>query len=417
MAPSGPYRTRLKLLDPNCKPSCNEVKEKIFNDLKIYFTQLIVQNNGFIAVVSKSEYAELLLSKQGEKTLKQLKLAPVIPPKVRAQRTVVFKKCDHSILENSESDILENVKLSMKQGSWMTINKVTKFHNSKTCFKIEFGDNKAADRVIKEGIYLFHFHVPHYNCEREIFHDIKTCFRCYKLEDHHISKCDKPASYVICSECSQLGHKYNECPNKDKPKCINCNGSHGTTSMKCPERKSIIKSKINQSKKTYSQVAKTPAPNQSTIPSHPQSFNLMSILVSAHMHNLGSPGEFNDFANKMLKENGQPAVRFPTNPNSAAILSKLYALNIINNNDSTHEPNPKINHEEDNNENEEMETGATPTKSNKTNGFKRSASESQMELSKKMKKDKARRSKSPGIAVHPSIDEARRRTSKNHGPK
>ena len=394
----GPFRARLKCIDPSKKPKCNQVKQKLFEKLKVCLTQLIEQKFGSIAVASKCADIEMLLSKEAESTLNQLNLKPVTPPKVRAQRTIVFKRCDQSILSYSEEEIKDDLLRSRNQNNWMKINKVIKFHNSKSSFKIEFGDTSVAEKVLNEGIYLFHLHVPSYNCEKEFYYEIKTCFKCYELENHITPHCKKSTDYIVCSECSQLGHKFFQCPNRETPRCLNCDGEHGATSMKCPKRKLIIKQKLKESKQSFSEAIKQGKTNDNT-PVHPQSFELMTILMTAHIHNAAYPGEFNKEANRLLKSNGMKEMIFPSNPNSNGI---LYNINRSNpnqipaaaitmkanpgsqNNNNKKKPKKKNTNKS---EDKDMETEITPI--NKDNEprklMKRTASDPLLETVKKSK--------------------------------
>ena len=255
------------------------------------------------------------------------------------------------------------------------------------------------------------------------------------MEDHITSQCTKPATYIICSECSQEGHKFNQCPNKATPKCLNCNNSHSTTSMKCPKRKEIIRHQLRKSKQTFSNAVKQTTIQDPT-PTHPQSYNVMTILISAHMHNVAFPGEFNKIANQTLRENGLPEMKFPNNPPSATILQKLKL-------ESQPEPETsKSNHDSQNkkqssknkrnknklpNKNEETETMETDTTTQNQESrkvMKRTASDTNNEPIKKPKSNQTRDivENDPEIALsnrfeHPCITQARTNQIFNYGTK
>ena len=44
---------------------------------------------------------------------------------------------------------------------------------------------------------------------------------------------------IICSECSEEGHKWSECKSQTK-RCINCRGTHRTLAMSCPVKRDVI---------------------------------------------------------------------------------------------------------------------------------------------------------------------------------
>ena len=72
---------------------------------------------------------------------------------------------------------------------------------------------------------------------------------------------------MVCSECSEVGHKWIECKNPTK-RCLNCEGNHRTTAPQCPKRKQEA-NKIRQQTTTrhtndgisYSAAVKSNTPN------------------------------------------------------------------------------------------------------------------------------------------------------------
>ena len=58
------------------------------------------------------------------------------------------------------------------------------------------------------------------------------CYRCQKF-GHNQLKCDKDQVCVVCAG----KHKLKDCPDKSKPKCINCNGAHAACYKECPKNK------------------------------------------------------------------------------------------------------------------------------------------------------------------------------------
>ena len=85
-------------------------------------------------------------------------------------------------------------------------------------------------------------------CEIERFTNLLMCYKCYALEAHITAKCTQ--TYIICSECGEMGHRHNDCTN-DTKSCINCkkqNLDHNQRSLvnRSPIRKKAMDRKDDQ---------------------------------------------------------------------------------------------------------------------------------------------------------------------------
>ena len=331
----GPFRTKLVPMDPNNRPTRDKiVNEFYFDDMP--FVSVYEQNNkDFLVETGTAKETERLFSAEGKKILDELKLTPIVPPKIRAQRTVILKKVNEIISTYEEEEIKNEILQSRNQSEWMKIEKVTKFGTKSTLIKIEFSDVSMADRALRDGVVMFHLLHPSVYCEREFFHEILTCMRCYEVESHRSGHCPKGRDYKICSECSQEGHRFDKCPNKQQKKCLLCQqDGHNAISFKCPRRRAIVKQEYekfkNPIKISYSQATnpnKTPTTTTQT-PIGPQLTRedygqMFMCMTNAHMHNLVNPGTYNKTLNEALLRNHLPSVQLEDNPPSAAILTSL----------------------------------------------------------------------------------------------
>ena len=59
----------------------------------------------------------------------------------------------------------------------------------------------------------------------------RRCYKCQRF-GHGARSCR--ATDDVCPICSSTDHQQNDCPNKDTPKCPNCDGAHPATSKDCP---------------------------------------------------------------------------------------------------------------------------------------------------------------------------------------
>ena len=172
--------------------------------------------------------------------------------------------------------------------------------------------------------------IPGHNIKQEIFYNLTTCFRCYKVEDHLTNQCIKPQDYKVCSECSCNEHYWRECTSYHK-KCINCSGDHRTLAAKCPTRKEAIKKKRTANEKptqTYSQAAQQNTQNTSTHQcqniTNETHAKIFTSMLHAHFANIASPGSFEKELNNMLTLNSLPNVKAHPNPQSRKIIANIY---------------------------------------------------------------------------------------------
>ena len=189
--------------------------------------------------------------------------------------------------------------------------------------------------MAKDGFSIFHVRVPPYNIEIDQFVEVPMCFKCYAINDHPSRHCK--ATETICSECSEIGHRWDTCKSNYK-KCINCGGDHKTTAPQCPTRKqevSKMRQQTNQNKikagTTYSTVAASnipvmPNPNVTS----DSILKISAAIMYTHTINAIKPGSFNTEINNILILNNLPKMIFPDNPPSMNLLNTIHQQDTIN---------------------------------------------------------------------------------------
>jgi len=73
--------------------------------------------------------------------------------------------------------------------------------------------------------------------------DFLATVRCYACQGygHIASKCNRDK--LVCGYCSEMGHKFEVCPSKDKPpRCANCGSAHSASNSNCIVRKKVLRS-------------------------------------------------------------------------------------------------------------------------------------------------------------------------------
>ena len=170
-------------------------------------------------------------------------------------------------------------------------------------------------KCLEHGVKISYFHVPPHQINREVFVKVMTCFKCYNLDNHTASNCNKESSYKICSECSSTDHTFRECNSVHK-KCVNCGENHSTLAFKCPTRKNIVKQKISSGNKTFASRANPTVTdvynlNQNNLPQNLyDDYKKSNIcIIIASMKNCETPGVFESTLNTLLRANNLPDIK------------------------------------------------------------------------------------------------------------
>lgn len=327
-------RVKIKATNPK-DPRQKNILLEILARHDIFITKLIPLSDGFAVIISNDQELDKIFKTSTTEDLEKNNLHPLIPPELKARRSIIIPGVDNHIYNNPEEDIQAEIE---DKNSWATgqIETIFKFPNSHT-LKITFKQTANAKKAQDDGIRAFQMSVPHHKIKQEIFYNINTCFKCYKMEDHNTNQCPQDKNFKVCSECSGLGHTWKECNNQNK-KCLNCNGDHRTLAAKCPKRKEIIKNKrqnTQQNTQTYSQA--TQQNNQITLPSLPQNTGdtfarIFTCIIHAHTQNIAVPGTYETELNNMLKNNNLPTIKAPANPPSIKLFANMTSTNANNQN-------------------------------------------------------------------------------------
>lgn len=220
-----------------------EILEILAPGVKVTGFKII--RDGAIVILDNENDIDKLLHDKTE-ALKKKNYEPLIPPEIRAKRTVVLTRIEDIIYENSEQEIHDEIE---NKQEWAKVTNVYKFPKSYTV-KVTFQSVQMAKKARETGILAFRLSVPPSQIKEEVYVRVSTCRRCYAVEEHDTSACPKPPDYRVCSECSSESHTFRECQTKPK-KCPNCNGEHGALAMRCPTQKAAF----NKKKKVTSEKA------------------------------------------------------------------------------------------------------------------------------------------------------------------
>ncbi len=287
----------------------------------IKVTRLIPASDAVVVLTPTDKDADAIFQDGMPARLSGDGFTPLLPPELRAQRTVICSGLDELICEHTAEEIAAEVE---SQHDWAAVEGVFKFPRSPTV-KITFTRADMATKALTEGLHLFCIHVPGHQLRQETYTPLLTCNRCNAVEEHHTRSCPHPADYVRCSECGSRDHTFRNCSATTKS-CLNCGGDHSARAMRCPTRKEALKKKEEAMRQARTKPGVSFAQATSaSLPATPQPPNLGPIdptksltglmcLLHAHLSNVASPGCFQKTLSASLAENGLPNVKLPSPP-------------------------------------------------------------------------------------------------------
>ena len=320
---------KVKIKHPNPNETNKLTLLRALSENLVYATRIIIVRDGYVVITRTDEDVDLIFRGKTYKELNDLNFKPILPPELKAKRTVIIFNTDDEILKHTEQDIAKEF-IAENPYFHGGIDNVFKIPKTKL-LKITFNDTTVAKKATEQGILGYCMSISPHTIKLEDYIPILTCLRCYALEDHITPKCPKPKQYKICSECTSSDHYWHECTATTK-KCLNCEGTHRTLANSCPLRKQIKDNKRFQKKQTdnftYSNAAsintanaKNPPPALPILEKDTAS-KMMACFIHAHFINIANPGTYNEEVNKVFKLNNLPSIVLPPDPPSIVILEK-----------------------------------------------------------------------------------------------
>ena len=286
-------------------------------------SRVFTTNDGFAVITINEHHADNIFKQETKQDLASNEFSPVMPPQLRAKKSVINPRVDDVIYEKNIADIGEEI---AKKNEWICeeeIENVYKFSDSPT-INLTFTQTNVAKKCTESGLKAFNISIPAHEIKLESYIPVKCCMRCYALEDHYTNECKKSKDYKICSECSLENHLWHQCRGTIK-RCLNCEENHSALAMKCIKRKEILKVKRAQEnekqKMSYSSIS------QATLPPKMPTYKLPEItredrlrinicVAHAQCKDKENPGSYANELNKALKANSLPSIIIPEDPNT-----------------------------------------------------------------------------------------------------
>ena len=318
---------RVKIKKPN---RSDEDKLRLLNILSqhdVYAVRIFSTYDGYGILTSNDDDVDKMFNNDCLEALEQESFTPVLPPELKAKRTLLLFSLEEHIMDKTIEEMKEEIE---KENAWTAgkIQEIFKFPRS-PIIKITLKQTLAATKSKEQGLLMFSMRIPPHQMKNEEYVPIQTCMKCYEIDSHFTNQCPKGRDYKICSQCAEEGHIWTNCKSKNK-KCTNCQGDHITLSFQCPLRKTLRKNKLEENKQkaslTYANASgQTPTVTlpQTTQPliDKETSTKILSCMLHAHLMNSAAPGSYDSELNKVLALNNLPQIKVPQNPPSAKILN------------------------------------------------------------------------------------------------
>ena len=213
----------------------NELCNAIYEE-GIKFSRIIPTGDTLVVVCLSEDEVDRLIASATTTALLNKQFQVIIPPHLKAKKTVIVRRIDKDLTEQHVNVIKEDIE---HRNDWAEVEEIVKFPKMPSMLKIRFSDIKMARKATELGISLGKYHLSQDNVEMEDFVQLTPCWVCYKYT-HSVKDCPEK-DIKKCSECAAVGHTFKECQEKTNLKCLNCDGPHRTLAAICPIRKEMIK--------------------------------------------------------------------------------------------------------------------------------------------------------------------------------
>ena len=168
---------RVKIKTTNSKdPRKTSALLETLSKNDVYINKLIPLADGYVVIVATEEEQDKIFKNKTTQELAGKDFIPIVPPELKANRSIIITSVDNHIYDNNEEDIIYEI---YEKNLWTqnNIESLFKFPNSKT-IKITFNDTSLPKKALTNGLRLFSMSLPAHSIKQEIFYNITTCFRC-----------------------------------------------------------------------------------------------------------------------------------------------------------------------------------------------------------------------------------------------
>ena len=144
----------------------------------------------------RETHTEKLMSSEATKALEKEGFQPVIPPEIKAKRSIICQQVDSYLMNKSTNDIADEIE---NHQAWAKVESIHKFpikqFDRSGTLKITFEDAQMAAKAQSHGLRLFNMSVADHQIQEEKYIHLLNCLRCYSIEDHTTKACPKDKNY------------------------------------------------------------------------------------------------------------------------------------------------------------------------------------------------------------------------------
>lgn len=131
---------------------------------EIRVLRYIAIQDGYLALIDNDIQAEKLFSKDVVLSLEKLGFSPVLPVDMKAKLTLVFKKLDRQVVNESPLDIEDEITAAFPEAQVDNIFVMKANH----IIKVRFTDHATAKAIKEKGMYLFKLYVAPWQIVRKV---------------------------------------------------------------------------------------------------------------------------------------------------------------------------------------------------------------------------------------------------------
>ena len=301
----------------------NKVLGTLCGNLNISLTNLTTRTDGYTLHTDKLDDLQILFTAKATKLLNNLKLTPIRPKDLDARLVLLVRKVPDFVGEHNPDELLDEIH---RHNENLKLTEVIKIPDKTRFFKLRCEETRTAEKILKDGLKAFHVRIPPDNIHRLTPTHINICYHCYRLEDHFTSSCPHK-NVKICSNCTGT-HTHHECPTPSAQLCINCKRAgnkdfkkHHTLALRCPQRKTVTKTKQTQQLRPTTTLTPVPTPVtaannltatiQDALP--PKTIlKMAAVIVEAQTYTKNNPDEdYDTYLNESLHENFGLTIKLP----------------------------------------------------------------------------------------------------------
>lgn len=174
-------KVTIKTLNP--KEERKKIKLiEILSKNEVYATRIITIADGFVTITHEETDLYKIFNGKTDQELVKEGFTPLIPPELKAQRSIKIFNVDNHIYDHDTEEMITEI-MDKNPFTSNQVQEITKPPRSKM-LKITFNTTNTAKKASEQGLRLYSMSIPSYQIEQDKFIEIKTCFRCYKIEDH-----------------------------------------------------------------------------------------------------------------------------------------------------------------------------------------------------------------------------------------